>query len=295
MYVPQVQATISSMGGTVEVTGNSPMAGAQVNIPPAALPANWTITIAEPQWVSRSGLPAGVTPVGQEVALGPGGTQFTSPAQLCLMYDPTELASLGLDASTLKIYQMAEPISVVSPSWIEVTTPTTVDLVANRVCASITHFSVFGLGGGAALGAAVGGGVGGILGALAGEEGGGCYVVSSAFGSSHAPEVQMLMQVRRRYLEPHPVGQRLVTFYEAVGPSLARFLDQHAWLKGMVRGMVTPLVQACRLLVEPHGQSPWHPNTTPHVGRHPAPVLDVAARAHGQRPWPDGGVKEPQR
>jgi hypothetical protein len=129
-----------------------------------------------------------------------------------------------------------------------VTTPTTVDILTKQVCASITHFSIFGLGGGAALGAAVGGGIGGVLGALGGDEGGGCYVVSSAFGSSHAPEVQTLMQVRRRYLEPHPLGQQLVAFYEAVGPSLAHFLDQHAWLKGMVRAIVRPVVPVGRLL-----------------------------------------------
>jgi hypothetical protein len=55
------------------------------------------------------------------------------------------------------------------------------------------------------------------------------------------------MQVRRRYLEPHPAGRRLVDLYEFLGPSLARFLDQQAWLKGPVRRMVTPVVQACRL------------------------------------------------
>ena len=43
--------------------------------------------------------------------------------------------------------------------------------------------------------------------------------------------------------------------------------------------------------VEPHpALAGWHPDTTPHLGRHPAHLLEAATRAHGQRPWPDGGV-----
>jgi len=55
------------------------------------------------------------------------------------------------------------------------------------------------------------------------------------------------MQVRHRYLEPHAAGRQLVDLYEFIGPSLARFLDQQAWLKGAVRRMVMPVVRACRL------------------------------------------------
>ena len=57
------------------------------------------------------------------------------------------------------------------------------------------------------------------------------------------------MQIRRRYLEPNPVGRRLVVFYEAMGPGWARSLDQHPALKPLIRFLVEPVAQACRLLV----------------------------------------------
>ena len=66
------------------------------------------------------------------------------------------------------------------------------------------------------------------------------------------------MAVRRRYLEPHPVGRRLVAWYETVGPILAQRLEAHPRLKGMVRGMVEPFAQACHLFLETRAE-PFDP------------------------------------
>jgi hypothetical protein len=51
------------------------------------------------------------------------------------------------------------------------------------------------------------------------------------------------------------------------------------------------LIHVSRIALPNTVESPWHLGTPHCVGRHPAHALDEATRAHGQRPWPDGGVE----
>jgi hypothetical protein len=58
-----------------------------------------------------------------------------------------------------------------------------------------------------------------------------------------------MMAVRARYLQTSALGRRLIAFYEAIAPSMARVLDEHPRLKGPVRLFLTPLVAVCRFLI----------------------------------------------
>jgi len=224
---------------------------ARVEVPPDLLPADITLTASVPEWIAREGLPAGMAAIGEAVAFGPSGTRFARPVRVCLPYDPDELQRLGVLAERLKVFRLVEPVSVAQPLWEAL--PSIAHPTSREVCAQTDHFSVFGLGGDAAGGGGSGtdgGGSGGAGGGAGGGSGGvgGCYVASSAFGSRTTPEVEAMMAVRRRYLEPWALGQRLVAFYDAVGPAWARRLDAHPRFKAPARLMLRPIVRLCRWL-----------------------------------------------
>jgi hypothetical protein len=111
----------------------------------------------------------------------------------------------------------------------------------NEACAIPSHTVAFGGAISAGAGGAGGGtGGGGVAGAGAG--GGGCFIATAAFGSVLAPEVQLLREVRDRYLLPHDLGRKAVQVYYALSPPLADVIGRSDALRGIVRFILVPLV-----------------------------------------------------
>jgi hypothetical protein len=71
---------------------------------------------------------------------------------------------------------------------------------------------------------------------------GGCFIATAAYGTPMAAEVQVLRQFRDEYLLTNTVGQAFVDFYYRASPPIARFLDDYAALKPVVRLGLMPAV-----------------------------------------------------
>lgn len=82
-----------------------------------------------------------------------------------------------------------------------------------------------------------------------GGGGGGCFIATAAFGSYMEPHVMVLRQFRDELLLPHQVGQWLVAQYYQYSPPVAEVIASHAWLKGMVRALLLPVVGFAYLAV----------------------------------------------
>ena len=72
--------------------------------------------------------------------------------------------------------------------------------------------------------------------------GSGCFIATAAYGSALGPEIDVLRQFRDRFLLPSPTGQLLVNGYYATSPPLAAFISEHPLLKGLIRGLLWPIV-----------------------------------------------------
>jgi hypothetical protein len=75
-----------------------------------------------------------------------------------------------------------------------------------------------------------------------GGGGGGCFIATAAFGSPLAPQVQLLREVRDKYLLPYRPGQAAVRGYYAVSPPIADVISRSEMLRGAVRFALMPLL-----------------------------------------------------
>lgn len=93
-----------------------------------------------------------------------------------------------------------------------------------------------------------GGGRGG-GGSSDGGGGGGCFIATAAFGSPIDPYVSVLKQFRDTYLLSSEIGVRLVDLYYTYSPPLADFIAEHAFLKGVVRVVLLPVIGCAYVLL----------------------------------------------
>jgi len=77
-----------------------------------------------------------------------------------------------------------------------------------------------------------------------GGGGGGCFIATAAYGSPLEPHVMALRQFRDRYLHRTAPGRAFIRFYYRHSPPIAAVIAQHAWLRSLVRTLLTPLVLA---------------------------------------------------
>jgi len=70
----------------------------------------------------------------------------------------------------------------------------------------------------------------------------GCFIATSAYGTSMAKEVEILREFRDKYLLTNPLGQALVDFYYKVSPPIAEFINEHPSLKPIVKAGLLPAV-----------------------------------------------------
>ncbi len=87
---------------------------------------------------------------------------------------------------------------------------------------------------------------------ISGGGGGGCFIATSAFGSSKQPYVKILREFRNRILLPNPVGKKLVAFYYKCSPPLADVIAKHENLRVIVRIGLMPFVGISWIALE-HG------------------------------------------
>ena len=75
-----------------------------------------------------------------------------------------------------------------------------------------------------------------------GGGGGGCFIATAAYGSSMAPHVKILREMRNRFLVTNSIGKSFVNFYTQHSPAAADFIAGHDILRMFVRVSLLPLV-----------------------------------------------------
>jgi hypothetical protein len=80
--------------------------------------------------------------------------------------------------------------------------------------------------------------------------GGGCFIATAAFGSYMEPNVKLLREFRDLYLLTNRPGRRFVEVYYHYGPLAADYIEEHDWLKPIVRLALMPLVGISYVLVK---------------------------------------------
>ncbi|MFH1610156.1 MAG: hypothetical protein ABID40_05980, partial [Candidatus Bipolaricaulota bacterium] len=136
--IAQGAATVNAeTGGTVTVTDwTSPIAGATVDVPPNALPADTSLYIYE-----RPGdipPPPGHAAGGPRVTFGPDGTTFAAPVTVGIPYSGTLAATLGIPETAVRLFRRDEGATEWTP--LEVTA---VNTSANLVYGLTDRFSDF--------------------------------------------------------------------------------------------------------------------------------------------------------
>lgn len=75
-----------------------------------------------------------------------------------------------------------------------------------------------------------------------------CFVATAAYGSPLAHEIGSLRRLRDRFLATNALGRALIDVYYDVGPTLASFIVDHAWLRRATQHVLAPLVWLSSLL-----------------------------------------------
>lgn len=69
-----------------------------------------------------------------------------------------------------------------------------------------------------------------------------CFIATAAYGSSLEPQVVLLRKFRNQYLLTNWAGRHFVDLYYEYGPLGAAFINEHAWIKPVVRAALYPLI-----------------------------------------------------
>jgi hypothetical protein len=65
-----------------------------------------------------------------------------------------------------------------------------------------------------------------------------------------AAEVEVLRELRDRYIMKHRLGRALVSSYYRYGPGLASYIDRHKSLRVVLRTVLRPIVGLSRLITQ---------------------------------------------
>ncbi|MEF9426772.1 MAG: hypothetical protein L0956_06225, partial [Candidatus Mariimomonas ferrooxydans] len=79
--------------------------------------------------------------------------------------------------------------------------------------------------------------------------GGGCFIATAAYGSPLHPHLDILRDLRDKYLIPNGFGRKLVELYYRYSPGIANFIAGHKLLKAAVRVNLLPVIAVSSLVV----------------------------------------------
>jgi len=87
------------------------------------------------------------------------------------------------------------------------------------------------------------------------EEGGGnggptCGIIAAATGSPLMEKLDILRQLRDRYLRSHIIGRAFVRMYYEYGPYFARYIEDHEVIRRLVRVGLYPIVGVSYVLIK---------------------------------------------
>ncbi len=75
------------------------------------------------------------------------------------------------------------------------------------------------------------------------RRGGGCFIATAAFGTSMAHEINVLRSFRDNFLMREKAGNKLISFYYTVSPTIAKMIERSSILKAFARVVLTPIVK----------------------------------------------------
>ncbi|MCG6939334.1 MAG: hypothetical protein LJE83_14330 [Gammaproteobacteria bacterium] len=78
----------------------------------------------------------------------------------------------------------------------------------------------------------------------------GCFIATAAFGADWIAEVKVLRDFRDQYLLTNAPGRLFVSWYYRHGPVAAKYLNQNAELKPLVRTLLWPLVVMAAFMLD---------------------------------------------
>jgi hypothetical protein len=78
----------------------------------------------------------------------------------------------------------------------------------------------------------------------------GCFIATAAYGHYSSPQVRVLREFRDRYLLTNAPGRFFVRWYYKYSPIAADYLNEHPWLKPVVRTVLLPVVGGAWLVTE---------------------------------------------
>ncbi len=78
----------------------------------------------------------------------------------------------------------------------------------------------------------------------------GCFIATAAYGSYSAPEVILLRRFRDAYLMSSGPGRAFVDWYYRNGPRAAAFVNDHPWMKSLVRLALLPALGVAAFLLQ---------------------------------------------
>lgn len=70
----------------------------------------------------------------------------------------------------------------------------------------------------------------------------GCFIATAAYGDPNHNHVQILREFRDKWLMDNQAGQRFVDFYYENSPKIAEFIEEHDYLKSVVKTLLLPIV-----------------------------------------------------
>ncbi|MCL6518545.1 MAG: hypothetical protein K6T99_01815 [Armatimonadetes bacterium] len=76
-----------------------------------------------------------------------------------------------------------------------------------------------------------------------------CFIATAAYGTPMAKEVVILRKFRDDYLLTNSPGRTIIAAYYKISPPIARFIANHENARTIVRKLLKPFVQACKLAV----------------------------------------------
>jgi hypothetical protein len=74
------------------------------------------------------------------------------------------------------------------------------------------------------------------------DDAGGCFIATAAYGSSLAPQVDILRAFREHYLRPYRPGRAVIRLYETWSPPLADAIRSSDALRFVVKAVLWPIV-----------------------------------------------------